>query len=97
LPAINPILVTLFQMRLTFATTSVRTSTKLAIAPGRCTWGVLGGSWALAPVGGLRVRSAFADDTMLACLAVSSVTAGLRVRSPRPRPRQHLDAVRQPA
>jgi predicted MFS family arabinose efflux permease len=116
---INPILVTLVQLRLTRATTGIRASTKLAIAMplmgapfllltlsgtvptaavvillfvfGEMLWiptsqavvaaiapadirgaymGVFGASWAvawaLAPFGGLQVRSAFGDDTMWA-------------------------------
>jgi predicted MFS family arabinose efflux permease len=127
---INPILVTLLQLRLTRATASIRASTKLAIALplmgapfllltvsgtvpmaavvillfvfGEMLWiptsqavvaamapadirgtymGVFGGSWAiawaLAPFGGLQVRSAFGDNAMWACVAVISLTAGL--------------------
>jgi len=127
---INPILVTLLQLRLTRATSHVRASTKLAIAMplmgapfllltiwgtvpsaavvillfvfGEMLWiptsqavvaaiapadirgaymGVFGASWAiawaLAPFGGLQIRSAYGDDTMWACVAVISVLAAV--------------------
>jgi predicted MFS family arabinose efflux permease len=126
---INPILVTLAQLRLTRATAGVRASTKLALAMplmgvpfllltisgtvptaalvillfviGEMLWiptsqavvaafapadirgaymGIFGGSWAiawaLAPFGGLQVRSAFGDNAMWVCVAAISLAAG---------------------